>query len=207
MKVSDIMTKDVASCKPDASLRSVAAIMIEKDCGAVPVTNEEGRPIGIITDRDIVTRTLGVDKDPTTASVRDCMSERCLTVRHDASIDECCNVMEENQIRRVVVVDENGKCRGIVAQADIAEHAPMRKTGEVVREVSHSERIARAAGRAIWTGTTKTAVTIGSVAAAAFIGGLGMARRGRGFAERMGLSRASLADRIGLGKVAQSARA
>jgi CBS domain containing-hemolysin-like protein len=181
--------------------------MIEKDCGAVPVTDEEGRPIGIITDRDIVTRTLGGDKDPNTASVQDCMSGRCLTVQHGASIDECCKVMEQNQIRRVVVVDESGKCRGIVSQADIAEHASMRKTGEVVREVSHSERIARAAGRAIWTGTTKTAVTIGSVAAAAFIGGLSMARQGRGFAGRLGLNKASLAHRFGLDKVARAASA
>lgn len=206
MKVSDIMTKDVASCTPDASLRSVAAIMIERDCGAVPVTDEAGRPIGIITDRDIVTRTLGVGKDPNTASVRDGMSERCLTVRQDASIDECCSIMEEKQVRRVVVVDESGRCRGIVAQADIAEHASMRKTGEVVREVSQSERIARAAGRAIWTGTTKTAVAIGSVVAAAFIGGFGLARRGRGF-EGGRILGAKLADRIGLGNVARAVRA
>jgi CBS-domain-containing membrane protein len=64
------------------------------------------------------------------------MSGNVVTVTPEMSLEACCNVMEENQLRRVPVVDATGRCCGIVAQADIAQHAPRKTTAEVVKEVS-----------------------------------------------------------------------
>jgi CBS domain-containing protein len=77
-------------------------------------------------------------KNPLEMTAGDCMSGPCVTVTPEMSVEDCCRVMEENQIRRVVVVDERGACCGIVAQADIAQHATKQETGEVVREVSRA---------------------------------------------------------------------
>jgi CBS-domain-containing membrane protein len=66
----------------------------------------------------------------------DCMSEPCVTVSPETTVDECCRVLEENHIRRVPVVDASGSCCGIVAVADLARRAEATKTAEVVREVS-----------------------------------------------------------------------
>jgi CBS domain-containing protein len=112
--------------------------MVEYDCGEIPVV--DGRdtmiPIGVITDRDITCRAVAEGCDPTETTVREYMSTPCVTVRPEASMAECCQVLEENQLRRVPVVDDSGRLCGIVAQADIAKNASPRQTGEVVREVS-----------------------------------------------------------------------
>lgn len=135
MKVRDVMTTNVATCAPTSSLPDVARIMRDKDCGAVPVVNGD-KLEGIVTDRDIVVRAIADGKNVTDMDVSSCMSPTVASIRSDADIEECLNLMEQQQIRRVVVTDDNDKITGIVAQADIALHAPKRETGEVVQEVS-----------------------------------------------------------------------
>ena len=71
----------------------------------------------------------------------DCMSSPCVTVTPDTTLEDCCRVMEERQIRRVLAVDAGGACCGIVAQADIARNAPKRDTGRVVTEVSRPKPV------------------------------------------------------------------
>ncbi len=112
--------------------------MGENDCGAIPVVDgkETLQPLGIITDRDIVLRSLALGKDPGSMTVQDAMSGPCVTCSPDDAIEECCDTMEANQVRRVVVAGDEGKVCGIVAQADIAKTAPREKTAEVVREIS-----------------------------------------------------------------------
>ena len=138
MKVRDIMTRNVTCCAPDTNLREVARLMVELDCGAVPVVDDmrNKRPVGIVTDRDITCKAVARGKNPLELQAKDVMSEGCVTVTPDMSLDDCCTQMESNQIRRVVVVDENGACCGIVAQADIAIEAPEHDTAEVVKRVS-----------------------------------------------------------------------
>lgn len=138
MNVSEIMTKNPACCTPDASLEDVAALMVSNDCGCIPVVsdNEDRMPVGVITDRDIVTRAVARGKNPLGLTAADVMTESVVTVTPDTSIEDCCNLMEDEQIRRVTVVDEKGACCGIVAQADIANNTDIRKTAEVVQEVS-----------------------------------------------------------------------
>jgi CBS domain-containing protein len=138
MKVKEIMSKDPACCTRETSLQDVAILMIEHDCGEIPVvdTMESKRPVGVVTDRDITVRTVALGKNPLELRARDCMSSPAVTVTPETSVDDCCNVMEENQLRRILVIDASGCCCGIVAQADIAEHASKGDAGEVVKEVS-----------------------------------------------------------------------
>jgi CBS domain-containing protein len=140
LQAKDIMTAEPVCCTPDSSLADAARLMMQNDCGALPVIDgkETAQPLGIITDRDIVCRALAIGKDPLKMTVRDCMSGPCVTIGADASIDDCCDTMEANQIRRIVVVNSDDHCCGIIAQADVAQAAPEAKTAEVVREISLS---------------------------------------------------------------------
>ena len=140
MNVRDIMTKDPACCTAETSLQEVAQIMVDHDCGCVPVVDSDKTkiPVGMITDRDITTRVVAEGKNPLDLTAADAMSSTVVSVTPETSVEDCCNVMESSQIRRVAVVDENGACCGIVAQADIATNADDRKTAEVVQEVSKS---------------------------------------------------------------------
>jgi CBS domain-containing protein len=104
------------------------------------------KPVGVITDRDIVCRTVAKGLNPLTLTASECMTTPAVTVTPDTPLDECCRVMEENQIRRVPVVDAGGSCCGIVALADIAKNAARRETAEVVKEVSEPSSSASAAG-------------------------------------------------------------
>lgn len=140
MRVSDIMTTNIQSCEPASSVREAARLMCQADCGSIPVLDSQRRPIGVLTDRDIACRGVAEGKDMSSLQVREIMSQPVVTVSPDASVDDCCDVLEENQLRRVLVVDEDGGCCGIVAQADIARHASKKETAEVVKEVSKASR-------------------------------------------------------------------
>lgn len=138
MKVSEIMTENPAVCLTTTSLQETARMMHDYDCGCIPVVqdNDSKKPIGMITDRDITIRTVAHGKNPLEMTAGEIMSEQVITVTPDTSVEECGNLMKENQIRRVAVIDENGACCGIIAQADIAINASEDTTGEVVQEVS-----------------------------------------------------------------------
>ncbi len=134
MDVRDLMTADPACCEPDTSLQDVARLMLDNDCGAIPVV-EDGKPVGIVSDRDIVVRVVAEGRNPTDLTATDIMSSPVETVTEDTSLDDMFDLMEDHQIRRVVVVDQDGKVCGIVAQADIAEFSE-EEVGEVVQEIS-----------------------------------------------------------------------
>lgn len=140
MLVQEIMTKDPACCPPDTKLQDVAKMMVDNDCGCIPVVeNQESRiPIGMITDRDITTRTVAEGINPLDLTAADAMSPSVITVTPETSLEQCCTLMEENQFRRLAVVDAAGACCGMIAQADIATHASKSKTAEVVQEVSRA---------------------------------------------------------------------
>ncbi len=136
MRVSEIMTRDPACASQDTSLREVARLMVEHDCGEIPVLDAQRRPIGVITDRDIVCRVVAKGMDASELEVADCMTVPCVTVRADDKIGDCCDVLERHQIRRAPVVDASGACVGIVSQADVARYASKRHAAELVRAVS-----------------------------------------------------------------------
>jgi CBS domain-containing protein len=140
MLVKEIMTENPACCTADASLQEVAKMMVTNDCGCIPVVedNAHNKPIGMVTDRDITCRTVAEGKNPLDLTAGDVMTKSVVTVTPDTTVEDCCNTMEENQIRRVAVVDGNGSCCGMVAQADIAINANDSKTAGVVKEVSEA---------------------------------------------------------------------
>ena len=140
MNVKDVMSPDPTCCTTETGLQEVAQMMIDNDCGCIPVVeNEQTRSlIGMVTDRDIVTRTVAKGKNPIDLTAGDAMTKNVVTTTPDATLEDCCNLMEKEQIRRVAVVDGSGACCGIIAQADIANKADDRKTAEVVQKVSET---------------------------------------------------------------------
>ena len=138
MQIREIMTDSPAYATPDTSLQTIAQMMVENDCGCIPIVegDDTKSPIGMITDRDIVIRTIAENRNPLDLQAEDIMTGGIVTVSPETSVEECCNLMESKQIRRVAVVDEAGALCGMVAQADIAINAPTDKTAEVVQEVS-----------------------------------------------------------------------
>ncbi len=138
MNARDIMTFNPVCCTPDTKLKEVAEMMLEFDCGEIPVVDNEKslRPVGVITDRDIVCRAIAVGKNPLVMTAKECMTQPCISVSPETSIEECCAILEKNQIRRVPVVDDQGSCCGIVAQADLATHNLKEEVSEVLEEVS-----------------------------------------------------------------------
>ena len=140
MLVKDAMTSDPACCTTESGLQEVAKQMLDNDCGCIPVVDSKDnlKPIGMITDRDITIRAVAEGKNPLDLTASDVMTVNAVTVTPETTLEECCNMMEANLIRRVAVVDENGACCGMIAQADIAINADESKTAEVVQEVSRS---------------------------------------------------------------------
>jgi CBS domain-containing protein len=137
-KAESVMTKDPACCTPQTSLREVGQMMVAHDCGSIPVieTKETMKLVGIITDRDIVCRSVAQNKNPLDLTAGDCMSNPVVTAEPDTSLEECCALMEENQVRRIPIVDEKGSCCGVVTQAHIARHAKARDVAQVLKDVS-----------------------------------------------------------------------
>ena len=138
MNVSEIMTKNPVCCTPDTGLQEVAKMMVDHDCGCIPVVDgdDSKMPVGMITDRDITCRVVATGQNPLDLTAQDAMTTTVVSVTPETSLEECANMMEESQIRRIAVVDKNGACCGVVAQADIANNAGARVTAEVVQEVS-----------------------------------------------------------------------
>jgi len=137
MQVRDIMTQQVASCAPDTDLREVAATMVKCDCGAIPVVDPQTRKaIGVVTDRDIVARAVAAGQNPIGMKVDEVMTMPITAVGPETSLEDCLAQMEESQVRRMLVVDDQGRLCGIVSQADIARSAPEHETAELVKDVS-----------------------------------------------------------------------
>lgn len=132
----DVMTADPACCSSSMTLDQVAKLMVQNDCGEIPVVDASDRPIGVVTDRDIVCRIVAEGKNPIAHTVQECMTQPVVTVSATAPLDEVMTTMEQHQIRRVPVVDESGCCVGIIAQADVAKRGQPEEVGEMVREVS-----------------------------------------------------------------------
>ena len=146
MQVKEVMTVNPACCTPDTPLPEVARLMVEHDCGEIPVVQNETKkiPVGVVTDRDIVCRTVAKDRNPLDLTAADCMTRPVVTVTPDTSVEDCCQIMEDKRVRRVPVVDDTGACCGIVALADIARDTAKSVAGNVVKEVSEPAKSAPA---------------------------------------------------------------
>lgn len=134
----DLMTEDPACCTVNMTIDDVARMMVQNDCGEIPVIDATDRVIGVVTDRDIVCRVVAEGKNPMAYTVDTCMTTPVVSVRQDAALEEVVATMEDYQIRRVPVLDERGCCAGIISQADVASSGPEHDVAELVREVSRN---------------------------------------------------------------------
>lgn len=138
MTVATVMTEAPACCTPTSSLTEVARLMVDNDCGEIPVVEDlsSRKLAGVITDRDIATRIVATGRNTAQACACDCMTAPAVSVTPDTSLEECCDLMETHQIRRVPVVDDDGSVVGIVSLADVVRNASTATTVAVVKEVS-----------------------------------------------------------------------
>src|SRR5262245_11836965 len=133
MQVREIMSNNLVCCTPDTSLTDVARLMVEHDCGQIPVVGPKDRtPVGAVTDGDSACRVVARGRNPLGLTAKDCMSSPVVSVSVDADVDDCCQTMAQMQVRRLPVLDEDGQCCGMVAQADIARVASEKVAGHVV---------------------------------------------------------------------------
>ena len=128
MKVSEVMTTNVATVSPDQTAREAAAFMLSADAGSIPVT-EGDRLVGMITDRDIAVRGVAQGHGPETP-VRELMSEGLICAREDDDVDEIAMKMADAQVRRLPVIDSDDRLCGIISLGDLSQETP----GETVHE-------------------------------------------------------------------------
>jgi len=118
MRVSEVMTRDVQTVRPDQPVQQAASFMLNADAGSIPVTDGD-RLVGIITDRDIAVRGVAKGYGPDTP-VRELMSNDVICARIDEECDEVAIKMSEAQVRRLPVIDEQERLCGIVSLGDFA---------------------------------------------------------------------------------------
>jgi CBS domain-containing protein len=136
----DVMTPDPACCSASTTLDQVAKMMVQNNCGEIPIVDSSDQPIGVVTDRDIVCRVVAEGKNPSAHTADSCMSTPVVTVPNDAQLDDIVSTMRKYQVRRVLVVDQAGCCTGIISQADVATVGPPAQTAELVRDLSMGTR-------------------------------------------------------------------
>jgi CBS domain-containing protein len=140
VRVKQIMTPDPASCTPETTAGEAATLMRDNDCGSIPVVENttSNRLVGTVTDRDLAIRVLAEGKGPDVL-VRDAMTPGPITCVPEDEVEDLREVMIRQQVRRVPVVDTDGKLVGIVAQADVAREdgaASDREVGRIVEAIS-----------------------------------------------------------------------
>src|SRR5262245_22780974 len=138
MKIRDLMTKQVASVRTTDSAAVAARLMWDCDCGAVPVLDDQGRAIAMITDRDICMAALMRDRAPSAISVSEVMSRDLKSCGPDDSVATAEKMMRTHQIRRIPIVDRERRLLGVLSLADIVR-ASERKRGRTTRVVAPEE--------------------------------------------------------------------
>ena len=142
MQIKHIMTKHVESLSNKMTLAQAAEMMKQHDIGALPVC-EGGRPVGMVTDRDIVIGALAQGLDPKTTLVIHAMSSPAVCCFDDQDINDAAQLMESKQIRRIVVLDRNKNIVGILTLGDLSTHAIERDLpGEILASVSRHGKLA-----------------------------------------------------------------
>jgi CBS domain-containing protein len=134
MKIRDVMSKDVQVARPEDTLQNVAGRMAAGDFGFIPVADGD-RLIGALTDRDIVVRAVASGAGPE-ARVLDVLSRDALVVRADDDLKVALDLMSSRQIRRLPVVDKDGRLVGVVSLGDLSTRVKERYAGEALEEIS-----------------------------------------------------------------------
>ena len=134
MKVSEVMTRDVQTVRPDQPVQQAASFMLSADAGSIPVTDGD-RLIGMITDRDIAVRGVAKGYGPDTP-VRELMSDGIICVRVDDDVEDVASKMSEAQVRRLPVIDDDERLCGIVSLGDLSRDTDEDCASEALEGVS-----------------------------------------------------------------------
>lgn len=136
MLIRDVMTRNVEVVHPDDTLQEAAEKMKDLDIGPLPVC-DDGRLVGILTDRDIAVRAVAEGQDPWTDKVRDVMTPEVISCFADQDVADAVKLMKEKQIRRLVVLDRDKRLVGILSLGDVAVHTgDEHLAGTTLEEVS-----------------------------------------------------------------------
>src|SRR5690242_11048481 len=133
--VREVMTANPCTIEADKPVAYAAKMMKEENVGIAPIV-EGDRLIGTLTDRDIAIRVVAEGRSPETTRVREVASSAPVTVDPEQDLDEALRLMATHQVRRLPVVEEDGRVVGVLAQGDVAEEANAKQTGELVEEIS-----------------------------------------------------------------------
>ena len=134
MKVSEVMTRDVQTVRPDQTAKEAASFMLSADAGSIPVA-DGNRLVGMITDRDIAVRGVAKGNGPDTP-VRELMTSDCICAREGDNVEDIANKMSEAQVRRLPVIDSNERLCGIVSLGDLSRGADTGTAGQALEGVS-----------------------------------------------------------------------
>jgi len=136
--VNDVMTMDPTCCLASDTIDRAAQIMKDEDVGSVPVVDDTSATlVGILTDRDIVIQVIAGKKECSIVQVQEIMTRNPVTCRPDEDIQNAMDKMSQHQVRRIPVIDDNGRILGIVAQADLATRMDQpEKTEKVLEKIS-----------------------------------------------------------------------
>ena len=127
-----------AECIGDQqTLQHAARQMRDLDVGALPICGDDGRALGILTDRDIVVKCIANGIDPSTATASQFAQGQPVTVDPTVDVDQVLHLMEEHRVRRLPVIDKN-QVVGMISEADIARHLPEQKIGQFVEAICAS---------------------------------------------------------------------
>jgi CBS domain-containing protein len=133
--IQDAMTSNPRGVETSTAIVDAARLMKSEDVGSLPVVDGE-RLVGMVTDRDIVLRIVAEGKDAGSTTVGEIASTDLVTVDPQQSLDEALRLMAQHQVRRLPVVEEDGRLVGILAQADVAKEGKDAQTGQLVQEIS-----------------------------------------------------------------------
>jgi CBS domain-containing protein len=118
MPIEDLIQREVQTLEPDATCIDAAKLMREEEIGSV-VIEDDGVPLGIVTDRDLVARAMALGLDPEKTPVREVMSEEPIFLEGDRSIENATETMGEYGIRRLIIVDDEGMLEGLLSLDDL----------------------------------------------------------------------------------------
>jgi CBS domain-containing protein len=146
MHCKEIMSHDVQWVLPRETIAAAAKLMAFHNVGLLPVCTADGKPIGVVTDRDIALRAIGKDRPAAQTLVEDVMSSPVRSVAADCSVDRVGEVMSEARVSRLLVLDEGGRLSGVVSVADLLVHSPGKNALETARAIYAREMSDRSLG-------------------------------------------------------------
>lgn len=139
MKCSEIASKNIKTCTPECTAKQAAQIMKDINTGIVPIVNSKNEIQGVVTDRDIIIRTIAMNKNPKDVKISEFMSKPVITAHSNDNVTAVAKKMKKNQLRRIPIVDDSNKLVGLISLGDMAVTAQEQQEAcKILEKVSTS---------------------------------------------------------------------